>query len=140
VRRQTRHLARLTDDMLDAGRVMMGKVSLQRKPLDLGALVAKAADTVRNAELPQGVGLELALQPAWVEADATRIEQVVSNLLANAVKFTPAPGTIGVSVTLEDGEAVLRVRDSGLGMERDLVPRVFDLFVQGQRSLDRSGG
>jgi PAS domain S-box-containing protein len=139
VRRQTRHLTRLTDDLLDAGRVMMGKVSLQRKPVDLGALVARSAETLRNG-LPRGVKLELEIQPAWVEADAIRIDQVVSNLLANAAKFTPPPGFIRVSVALEDGEAVLRVRDSGLGMERDLVPRVFELFVQGQRSLDRSSG
>jgi CheY-like chemotaxis protein len=75
-----------------------------------------------------------------VEGDATRLDQVVANLLINAVKYTPEPGSVRVTLSLRDGEAELRVRDSGVGLDADLLPRIFDLFVQGKRSLDRSQG
>lgn len=140
IRRQVRHLARLTDDLLDAGRVILGKISLERKPVDLAAVVRNAVETLRGTGRLGQVALQVELEQAWVEGDATRLDQVVANLLGNAVKYTPEPGSIHISLTLRDGEAELRVRDSGLGLEADLLPRIFDLFVQGKRSLDRSQG
>ncbi|MFL6652391.1 MAG: ATP-binding protein [Sulfurifustaceae bacterium] len=140
IRRQVDHLARLTDDLLDAGRVMMGKIYLDRKPLNLGASVQSAVEALRNTGSWSHYELTLALDEVWVNADATRIAQIVTNLLVNATKYTLPPGTIAVSVKREGDEAVLRVRDSGLGLEPDLLPRVFDLFVQGRRSLDRAQG
>lgn len=140
IRRQVRHLGRLTDDLLDAGHVILGKISLQRKPLDLAGVVQSVVDTMRNTGRLAGHDLSLSLHPVWVEADSTRIDQVVANLLGNAVKYTPQPGSITVCVGREGDDAVLRVRDSGLGIETALLPRIFDLFVQGQRSLDRAQG
>ncbi|HYC42000.1 MAG TPA: ATP-binding protein [Noviherbaspirillum sp.] len=140
IRRQVRHLARLTDDLLDAGRVILGKINLERTPVDLASIVRGSVETLRGTGRLGGIVLDEQLEHAWVEGDVTRLDQVVANLLVNAVKYTPQPGTIRVTLTLQDGEAVLRVRDSGLGLEADLLPRIFELFVQGRRSLDRSQG
>lgn len=140
IRRQARHLARLTDDLLDAGRVIQGKIQLERKPVNLAGIVQRAVDAMRHTGRLPEYDFAMSLNPAWVEGDATRLEQVVTNLLANAVKYTPLPGSIAISTEREGDEAVLRVRDSGLGLDPDLLPRVFDLFVQGKRSLDRSQG
>jgi|GEM_PF-461158 len=140
IRRQVRHLARMTDDLLDAGRVMLGKIALDRRPLNLSAQVGNAIESMQGGGRFDEHTLKVSLADAWVEADPTRLDQIVSNLLGNAVKYTPPGGAISVIVGQEDGAAVLRVRDNGLGLEQDLLPRVFDLFVQGKRSLDRSQG
>jgi signal transduction histidine kinase len=140
IRRQVRHLAKLTDDLLDAARVMMGKIVLDRRPVDLAQLVSNTVDTLRNTGQLQHHECVTRLEPVWVNVDPTRIDQVVANLLTNAVKYTPPPGRIEVSVRREDGEAMFSVRDSGLGLEPELLPRIFDLFVQGERGLDRSQG
>ncbi|WP_141104043.1 ATP-binding protein [Noviherbaspirillum denitrificans] len=140
IRRQVRHLSRLTDDLLDAGRVILGKIKLERKVLDFSAIVRAAIETLQNTGRTGGIDMTSQLQQVWVEGDTTRLDQVVANLLANAVKYTPEPGSVCVTLEAQDGEAILRVRDSGLGLEADLLPRVFDLFVQGKRSLDRSQG
>ncbi len=140
IRRQTQHLARLTDDLLDAARVVMGRIELDCKPVELADVVQNALDTLRNTHSIEGHTVSVALTPVWVNADATRVDQMVANLLTNALKYTPAPGTIDVRVGREGDEAVLRVRDSGIGVEPDLMPRIFDLFVQGKRALDRSQG
>ena len=140
IRRQVRHLAKLTDDLLDAARVMMGKIVLDRRPVDLAQVVRNTVDTLRNTGQLQRHECVTQLESVWVNVDPTRIDQVVANLLTNAVKYTPPPGRIEVSVRREDGEAVFSVRDSGLGLEPELLPRIFDLFVQGERGLDRSQG
>ena len=140
VRRQTRTLARMVDDLLDVSRVTLGKIELVREPLLVGQAVARAIEGARHTV--DRAGLELTVQidpePLWIEGDSTRLEQVVTNLVANAVKFTPDGGRVVVSVTGESRHAVIRVRDTGMGIAGDLVPRVFDLFVQGDASLDRS--
>jgi nitrogen-specific signal transduction histidine kinase len=147
--RQTRHLAHLLDDLLDVGRVISGKILLARQNFDLGALVERLVGTLRVTGATAQHTLVTDLQAVWVEADVTRIEQVVSNLLGNAAKYTPPGGRIEVAVRSEpapggaDGaprEAVLEVRDNGIGIAPELLPRVFDLFVQGERSLDRRAG
>jgi signal transduction histidine kinase/CheY-like chemotaxis protein len=149
IERQTRHLALLLDDLLDVGRVISGKILLARQNFDLGALVERLVGTVRVTGAMGQHTLVTDLQEVWVEADATRIEQVVSNLLGNAAKYTPPGGRIEVVVRAEPasggaqdapGEAVLEVRDNGIGIAPELLPRVFDLFVQGERSLDRRAG
>jgi signal transduction histidine kinase/CheY-like chemotaxis protein len=138
IRRQVDHLARMTDDLLDAGRAITGKISLHRRPLDLAEAVRETLATLQERAARHK--LVAALEPAWVDADATRIEQIVSNLVLNAVKYTPEGGTIRVAVRLEQGAAVLRVADEGIGMPPELTPQVFELFVQGKRDLDRAHG
>ncbi|HET9207854.1 MAG TPA: ATP-binding protein, partial [Burkholderiaceae bacterium] len=138
--RQTRHLAHMMDDLLEVGRVISGKVLLTRRALDLSLLVQRVVSTLEVTGDAQRHVLQIDLQPAWIDADSTRIEQVFSNLLTNALKYTPAGGHIKVSVQAEGDRAVLQVSDNGPGIPATLLPRVFDLFVQGERSLDRRTG
>ncbi|HKU88748.1 MAG TPA: ATP-binding protein [Steroidobacteraceae bacterium] len=138
--RQAKHLSRITDDLLDAGRVILGKISLAREPVDLAAAVRTTLDALRSSGRLAGHTVDTQLETQWVNADPTRLEQVISNLFINAVKYTPASGRIAVLVTHEAGAALLRVDDTGIGLEPDLLPRVFDLFVQGERALDRAQG
>jgi signal transduction histidine kinase len=140
IRRQVQHLRRLTDDLLDAGRVIMGKIVLDPKPVDLAVVAKSAVETLYNTGAFKDRELKVDVHTAWVKGDPTRIEQVTANLLTNAAKYTPAGGTIFVSVAAHNSEAILRVRDTGIGIEPELLPRMFDLFVQGQRALDRSQG
>jgi signal transduction histidine kinase len=140
VRRQLDHLVGLLDDLLDVARVTSGKIHLTRAPLDLAQAVRRAVETIHAAGRGERHLLTLDLAPVWVDADETRMEQVVSNLLSNAVKYTPAGGAIQITVATELGEAVLRVSDTGQGMPAETRDRVFDLFFQGERSLDRSQG
>ena len=137
--RQVQHLARLVDDLLDVSRVMTGKVVLRTTPLELADIVRRAVATYHGSRGAQHA-VTLDLHPVWIVADPTRIEQIVSNLFSNAVKYTPAGGVITVSVRAEDGRAVLTIQDTGMGIRPELLPRVFDLFVQGDRSLERTTG
>src|SRR5436305_11812268 len=142
IRRQVQHLVRLVDDLLDVSRITRGKVELRREPLDLGEIVRHAVDTTRPlAEAKsQSLRLDLAPEPLPLLGDATRLEQVLSNLLRNAVKFTEPGGHIEITAGRDaPGEAAVRVRDDGIGMAADLLPRVFDLFAQGEQALDREG-
>jgi PAS domain S-box-containing protein len=138
--RQTRHLARLMEDLLDVARVISGKVVLSRQPLELSALVQRLLSTLQLTGQTQQHELQLDLHEVWVDADATRIEQVVNNLLTNALKYTPEGRRIEVRLAREGGQALLEVRDHGLGIPASLLPRIFDLFVQGERTLDRRAG
>ncbi len=140
ISRQLGHLARFMDDLLDAGRVIGGKVALVREPVDLGAAAERALATIQAAGRTRARHVVAACEPVWVEGDVTRIEQIVTNLLTNAVKFTPAGGSVELRVRADGDAAVLVVTDTGVGMEPDLLPRVFDLFVQGSVTLDRSLG
>ena len=135
--RQVHHLSRLVDDLLDVSRVVTGKIALERRPIDFADLVYRA--TAMCGER-QGQHLEISAQPVWIEGDQVRLEQIVNNIVGNAVKYTPTGGNIRVRVTAEGGDAVLRVEDDGFGIAPDLLPRVFDLFVQGERTLDRAQG
>ena len=140
IQRQSRHLARLLDDLLDVGRVMTGKILLERSVLDLAEVVKRAVDSTNATRAHERKPLSVRVTPVWVNGDASRVEQIVNNLLTNACKYTPPDGDIDVSVSSEGGNAVLRIRDTGLGLEPELLPKVFDLFVQGSRTLDRSEG
>jgi CheY-like chemotaxis protein len=142
IRRQTDHLARLVDDLLDVSRITSGKIALQRRPTDLCELALRAAQAIDGAARKQrhDVVVTTHCEPVYIDADSVRLEQVVNNLLTNAIKYTPAGGRITLTVQPEDGHASLRVRDNGMGITSELLPRVFELFTQAERALDRSQG
>ena len=140
VRRQARALARMVDDLLDVSRVTLGKIQLAREPMMLGEAVTRGVEAGRDGATRAGLTLEVHVDadPVWVNADMTRLEQVVMNLLTNAIKFTPSGGRITIEAGGTNGQAVITVRDTGIGIPGHLLPRVFDLFAQGDTSLDRS--
>ena len=142
IERQVDHLARLVDDLLDVSRITSGKISLRKEPLDLVSAVHAAVEAVRPAidRKRQVFAFVHDGRPLPIVGDHTRVTQAVLNLLNNASKYTPAGGRI--SLTLERGpqEAFVRIEDDGIGIASDLLPRMFDLFVQGERGLDRSEG
>ncbi|MES2153020.1 MAG: response regulator [Pseudomonadota bacterium] len=140
IKRQSKHLGAIVDDLLDLARVMEGKIVLEKKQLELSAAIAHCVETFTTTGRMSGHTVRLALAPIWVHADSTRVEQMMTNLLDNALKYTPAGGTIDVTLESAAGKAVLRVRDSGIGMPPELVPHVFDVFVQGQDTLNRARG
>ncbi|MEX2125716.1 MAG: MASE1 domain-containing protein [Woeseia sp.] len=137
IHRQTEQLTRLVDDLLDIAKVTVDKMTLERQPMDL----AEAVKRCLRAHAPDGAArFEARYQPAWVYADPDRITQVIDNLLNNAVKYTPATGSIRVSVAREAESAILRVEDAGVGIAPEFLPRVFDPFLQGEQELDRPMG
>ncbi len=136
--RQLRQLSRMVDDLLDVSRVSTGKITLARESVDVPALVARCVATLTGAAADQRIVIRT--EPVVVDADPMRLEQVVMNLLTNAAKYTPAGGTITVTVARSGDTAMIVVEDTGVGMTPDLTERVFDLFVQGERSLARSEG
>ncbi len=140
ITRQTRHLARLMDDLLDVARVITGKIMLTRHPLDLAQATQRLATTLEVSGMLKAHTLQIELEEVWVQADGTRIEQIIYNLLTNALKYTPDGGHIKATVRKEGDMGVLEISDSGVGMTEPLLSRVFDLFVQGDRSLDRRQG
>lgn len=140
IARQTRHLAHMMDDLLDVARVVSGKVMLSRHSLDWSALVRRMVATLEVTGEAQRHELVADIEDVWINADATRVEQVVSNLMMNALKYTPDGGRVEVRLRRTDGEGVLEVQDNGVGIAPALLPHVFDLFVQGERTLDRRAG
>ena len=142
IRRQAAHLTRLVDDLLDVSRITRGAIQLERRPVQLEEIVGAAADTWRHlaAQKHQRLSIEIADRSLWVDVDPMRFTQVIANLLHNAIKFTPPEGRISIAVENEHGTAVVRVRDTGDGMDGELRDQAFDLFVQGPPSLDRPRG
>jgi signal transduction histidine kinase len=140
IKRQIHHLTRMMEDLLDVTRVINGKVTLSRAPLDLAAAVQRAASALNVTGRLRDHRLELDLAPAWIHADSTRIEQIASNLLVNAAKYTPGGGTISVKVAAEGDRALLVVSDTGVGIHPDMLDRIFDLFVQVDRASTRRQG
>jgi PAS domain S-box-containing protein len=150
--RQTRHLSRLVDDLLDVARVTQGKVEIRKEPVELAQIVTRAVEASQTVIDDRRLTLALTLPPGPVplEADATRLEQVIVNLLSNAAKYTDPGGHVALDVEVSGGPddgpvparptAVIRVRDTGIGIAADVLPHVFDLFVQSDRALDRSQG
>jgi PAS domain S-box-containing protein len=140
--RQLQHLVRLVDDLLDVARIIGGKIALRREPVDLGEALARAVETAQPLIDAHGQAVELALpaEPLRVAGDLVRLTQVVANLLTNAAKYSAKSGRIRVSLAREGAEARLRVRDAGIGIAPELLPHVFDLFVQGRPSLARPQG
>ena len=142
IERQVTQLTRLVDDLMDVSRVSTGKVHLQLDSIDLTGVVQRAVEAVRHLmdERDHKLVVSLPLQPIWLHADAARLEQILVNLLANAAKYTEHGGHIWLSVEQQGDECVLRVRDTGIGIPPELLPRVFDLFTQSEQSLARSQG
>jgi PAS domain S-box-containing protein len=140
--RQVHHLVRLVDDLLDVSRVMRGKVDLREERVDVAAAAARAVETAQPLidARRHTLTVDVPAAPVWVEADPVRLAQVVGNLLTNAAKYTDVGGRITLAVEQAGGEAVVRVRDTGIGIAPDMLPRVFDLFVQADTTADRSHG
>jgi signal transduction histidine kinase len=130
IARQARNINRMVDDLLEINRIANGKIRLDRQALELGETVRRCLATL--AERTQDHRVALEADDVWVEADPVRLEQIVVNLLDNAVKYTPPGGTIDVRVSRQGSRGVLRVRDTGVGIAADVLPRIFDLFVQGE--------
>ena len=140
--RQIRHLSRIVDDLLDASRVRLGKIVLQRQPTDLAEIARRWFEAFGPTQPVQSHDVKLMVlgEPVVVDGDPVRLEQVFSNLLTNALKYTPAGGQIRVEVKAEGGFGILRVCDSGIGMTQDLLVSAFELFTQADDSLARSQG
>jgi signal transduction histidine kinase/CheY-like chemotaxis protein len=140
--RQFKHLMRLLDDLLDIARIARGKLEVQKERVALNQIVRDAVAAVSPQANKRGHALQVDIpaEPLWVWGDATRLGQVVVNLLNNAVKFTPEKGHLSLSVTASADEVALRICDDGPGIPKELLPRIFEPFVQGGQSLARSEG
>ena len=140
LRRQTDHLRKLVDDLLEVNRALMGKLTLEKAPTDLAEATRRSVDTLQSGGRTEGFEVRVVTEPTQVLADPTRLLQVIDNILDNAIKYSPAGGLIEVTVRTNDGQAELQVRDSGLGIDAELLPSVFDVFVQGAQTLQRAQG
>src|ERR687897_3690513 len=142
VDRQVSLLARLVEELLDVSRISQGKISLKKEPVDLARIISHSVETARPLIDNRGQTLSVALPatPVWLSADFARLSQVLSNLLNNASKYTGEGGRIELAASAGEGEARIVVRDNVAGIEPQLLPKVFDLFVQGDRALDRGQG
>jgi signal transduction histidine kinase len=139
--RQSKHLKKLVDDLLDIGRITSGKIILKRAEVDLADIVEHCVDAMRARSTAHRLDLRLhRTGDGFVSGDSVRLEQIVSNLVSNAIKYTPAGGAIDVFVGRNDGHVELRVRDSGKGIAPEMLDRIFDLFMQVDVTLDRAEG
>jgi PAS domain S-box-containing protein len=140
--RQAAYMTHLVDDLLDLSRISRGLLRLCKEPLDVAGPVRQAAEGAQPLARERGLALSVSLptEPVFLDADPTRLQQVVGNLLSNAAKYTDPGGTVLLTARREGTELVLRVRDTGIGMAPEVLPHIFDLFVQAERRLDRSHG
>lgn len=139
---QVEHLVRLVDDLLDLARIMQGKIQLRREPVELGTILQRAIDMSSGAvnSRQHRLHVDLPNEPVWTVADPVRLTQVFANLLNNAAKYTDPAGDLWLSAECGETAARIRVRDNGMGIDANLLPLVFELFTQADRSLDRSQG
>ena len=142
ISRQAGQIARLVEDLIDVARVSQGKVDLRLEPVDVSELARRALETTSAAVAAKQhhLSVELAAEPIWIMADTSRMVQVFSNLVHNATRYTPPSGSIHVSSRIEDRKAVVDVVDSGIGIPDDLLPDIFELFVQGDPGRVSEGG
>jgi PAS domain S-box-containing protein len=144
INRQVAHLTRLIDDLLDVSRVTQGRVELRRQPIDVASVIAQAVETVepqlREKAHRLSVVAATGYEPLYVNGDFARLVQCVGNVLANAAKFTDLGGEISVHTRAESSTAVIEITDNGVGIAPELLPKIFDLFVQSERTLDRAEG
>jgi len=133
-------LTRMVDDLLDVARVTRGTVVLDRRPLNLADTVTQSLSALSASGRTARHQITVDVEPAWVDADPVRVQQIVTNLIVNAIKYTPADGTIHVTVGAPDDSAVIKVADSGIGISAAMLPRIFEPFAQGDRTLERSPG
>jgi len=140
IERQSRHLQRLIDDLLDVGRVIRGKILLERTTVDLATIARRVITTLETAGGLADRRVELMAETVWVDGDPARLEQILTNLVGNAVRYTTPGGRIGVRVTREDEEAVLTVEDDGRGIDPEHLEKIFDLFFQAETTAARTTG
>jgi PAS domain S-box-containing protein len=142
IERQVGQLTHIVDELLEVSRITTGRIQLHQVPIALGVVIENAGATVRSLldQRKHELTMSLPPHPVWVNADAARLEQVVVNLLTNAAKYTDQGGHVWLTVEQEGELAVLRVRDTGVGIAPEIMPRIFELFTQAERSLDRSQG
>lgn len=142
IERQVANLTRIVNDLLEVSRVVSGHIQIRLEAVDLCQVVRHAFESFGPImkDRKQQILMSVPPDPVWVHADATRLEQILMNLLDNAVKYTGVDGRIWLELESRDGRAMLRVRDSGIGISGELLPCVFDLFMQADRSLDRAQG
>ncbi len=140
IKRQASHLTRLVDDLLDAARVASGKIVIAQGPVELSQVIRRTFTTLAASGRTARHDVTVDLEPAWVLGDETRLEQIVTNLLTNALRYTPAGGKIAITLKADAGDALFTVADSGIGIPGEMLQRVFDLFVQGDRGLERAHG
>jgi CheY-like chemotaxis protein len=138
--RQVRQMAEMVNAMLDAARLSAGKVSIERRPVELSAALQRVVATFDQLHRTQHLDVQLALAPATVLGDETRLEQVFANLLDNAAKYTPAGGALRIRCQVLGSTAEVRIEDTGSGIDASLLPHVFDAFAQDARTLDRAQG
>lgn len=140
--RQISHLTRLVDDLLEVSRITQGRIVLKREPLLIGSVVYSAAEAVAAnvTDRHQRLTIDVPKETVWVCADATRMAQILVNVLNNSCKYTPPGGSIAIQVTGHPKDVALEIKDTGAGIAADLLPRIFDLFSQGERTLDRAEG
>jgi len=140
--RQVSHMARLIDDLMDINRITRGKLVLREQRVDICEVVRDAAEICRSiyGEKQQEIRLDLPPQPLYVRGDPVRLEQIVGNLLNNACKYTADGGIVSASAVRETGDVVIRVKDNGIGIKADMLPRVFEMFTQAHSSRDQSAG
>ncbi len=140
IERQVGQMVRLVDDLLDVSRFSRGKIQLRRERIELTSHVQEAVEAARSmiTSMVQDLTVTLPTTPIYLNADAARLTQVVSNLLNNASKFSDKGSRISLTVELEGRQAVIRVQDSGIGIAADQLPRIFDMFTQIDTSLERS--
>ena len=139
ITRQVGHISHLIEELLDVERVASGKIRLARQPLDLAAAVRRTVGTF-TSDTALDRRIEIITDPVWVEWDTVRLDQVLTNILTNAVKYTPAGGRIRVALRAEGGDAVLSVEDTGFGITPRMLPFVFDMYAQADRTLERAQG
>ncbi|MEO8018768.1 MAG: ATP-binding protein [Pseudomonadota bacterium] len=140
IKRQVVHMARLVDDLLDVGRAVTGKIVLKRQPVNLADAVKAQVAAIASGSTNNQGRIDLVSERVWVSGDAVRLEQIVGNLISNALKFTRGDGVISVYVGRDGDDAVMRVADQGIGIPADMLPKIFDLFVQAHHTIDRSRG
>jgi len=140
INRQAAHQGRLLDDLLDVARVMHSKIAIKRVPVDVADCARRALAALSAAGKTGAHRFETSLAPAWVSGDAIRLEQIIVNLVGNAIKFTPPGGTVKIATERAGHDVVICVADSGVGIEPGLLPRIFDLFKQGKQEPARAAG
>jgi signal transduction histidine kinase/ActR/RegA family two-component response regulator len=143
IERQANHLAKLVDDLLDISRIQKGKFQLHKEHLDLGKAISRAVESCEHLIQLQDHTISVEIQsspPLHIDADPTRVDQILVNLISNATKYTPSQGTITIKAAHEQGMAVIRVRDNGVGIEPEMLQRIFEVFTQVEQSIERRQG
>jgi len=140
IRRQLQNLTHLVDDLLDVSRITTGKISLSRSTVNLAESVERCLKTLEAGERMVGHVISVQSEDAWIEADSVRVDQILINLIGNALKYTPAGGNIDIRVRLEGDQSVVEIADTGVGMSREALAHAFDLFFQADRAPERTQG